>query len=137
MDDPRPVRLRPHHILCLRTFIGKGYDEAFVDNMYEVQDRIEERGAVIQLVKGCDDICVACPHRTDEACEFGASVDRKDTSVLSFLDLIAGTSIIASELGRMLEDRLQEISDIRDVCSECDWNGLCNDQLGLEKDAHR
>lgn len=30
---PDPVRYRPHHFLCSLGYEGKGYSEAFTDNM--------------------------------------------------------------------------------------------------------
>jgi hypothetical protein len=121
-----PIRLRPHHILCTRTFTGSGYNEAFVDNMYFVLDRMNERGAVIQLTVGCDDICAQCPHVVDGVCEFGRSVDNKDASILAFLDLLAGTSYKASELRSLLEERLETVDDVGAICGECDWSETCN-----------
>jgi len=125
----RPIRLRPHHILCTRTFTGSGYNEAFVDNMYFVLDRMNERGAVIELTVGCDDICAQCPHVVDGACEFGRSVEKKDASVLEFLDLIEGVSHKASEIRSLLEERLETVDDVALICGECDWSGLCNKAL--------
>ena len=126
MESKRPINLRPHHLLCLRTFVGEGYDEAFVDNMYYVHDRLDERGVSVLVVSGCDDICAACPHKKGDVCEFGGSVDSKDASVLRFLDIISGTSYRASELRELVEEKLLAIEDIGSVCDQCDWSETCN-----------
>jgi uncharacterized protein len=125
----RTLNLRPHHILCLRMFIGKGYDERFVDNMYFIQDRMEEKGVIISLASRCDDICSACPHAIVDVCEFDASVKKKDAAVLTFLDIPDGIRIGSRELRVMLEERLADLTDIGKVCGDCDWSSLCNEQL--------
>ena len=50
------VRLRPHHLLCLLTYVGKGYSAAFVAN-YDAIARRLSRGEHIEIVDGPDDIC--------------------------------------------------------------------------------
>ncbi len=36
------VRLRTHHLLCLLTYVGRGYSPAFVENMDQVAARLSE-----------------------------------------------------------------------------------------------
>lgn len=43
LESERPVRLRPHHLLCMQTFVGNGYSEAFVENMKQVLARLAFR----------------------------------------------------------------------------------------------
>ncbi len=50
------VRLRGHHLLCMLTFVGKGYSPAFVENYDRIAGRLSE-GEDILLVDGPDDIC--------------------------------------------------------------------------------
>ncbi len=50
------VRLRAHHLLCMLTYVGKGYSPAFVEN-YEVIAARLSAGEEIELVAGPDDIC--------------------------------------------------------------------------------
>jgi hypothetical protein len=50
------VRLRGHHLLCLLTFVGKGYTPAFTANYRRIVARLNE-GAAVELVDGPDDIC--------------------------------------------------------------------------------
>jgi hypothetical protein len=56
------ITLRPHHLLCIRNFIGKGYSKDFVDNMKSLINTLEENPNQKVLIKsGLDDICKKCP----------------------------------------------------------------------------
>ena len=47
------IHLRPHHLLCLQAFRGKGYSESFVKKMTEVHARLRENPKLeIRLAKG-------------------------------------------------------------------------------------
>ena len=48
------VRLRPHHLLCLLTYVGKGYSPAFTANYDAIAMRIEQ-GEELLIVSGPDD----------------------------------------------------------------------------------
>ena len=50
------IRLRAHHLLCLLTYVGKGYSPAFTANYDAIAERLS-RGEDILLVSGPDDIC--------------------------------------------------------------------------------
>ena len=34
------LHLRPHHLLCLQTFVGRGYSEEFVEHMTLVKKQL-------------------------------------------------------------------------------------------------
>ena len=50
------VRLRAHHLLCMLTYIGKGYGTAFTDNMTVIAGRVSA-GENVEIVDGPDEIC--------------------------------------------------------------------------------
>ena len=50
------IRLRPHHLLCLLTYSGKGYSAAFTANYDVIAGRISQ-GEDVLIVEGPDDIC--------------------------------------------------------------------------------
>lgn len=60
------MKLRPHHLMCIQSYVGKGYDEDFVKVMdkitYELRNNKEY---LINIVFSTDDICVACPNMLD------------------------------------------------------------------------
>ncbi len=60
------IQLRGHHLCCLLTYVGKGYNPDFIKNIDSVVGKIAQ-GAEVVIVRDFDDICTlsgkgACPH---------------------------------------------------------------------------
>ena len=63
------LHLRPHHLLCLQTFVGRGYSEEFVKNMTLVKRQLTTNTRTpITLLSGADDLCAHCPSCVDGQC---------------------------------------------------------------------
>ena len=70
------IHLRPHHLLCLLTYVGKGYGDAFIRNYDRIAQRLS-MGEAIMVVDGPDDICA--PLLTDlDACLLYTSPSPRD-----------------------------------------------------------
>ncbi len=69
------VRLRPHHLLCVPTYVGKGYGPAFTANMTAVAERLCA-GEDIELVAEPDDICAPLRGVPDPHCHRASIVER-------------------------------------------------------------
>jgi len=123
------VRLRGHHLLCMLTYIGKGYSPAFVEN-YEAITGHLSNGEDIEIVDGPDDICQPLLCESDCHC-FNASVAVRDRlameaiSGLFGLVISAGSrlSLDAVQLGRMRAAFAD--GSIRKACKSCEWSELC------------
>src|SRR5260221_2372058 len=50
------IRLRPHHLLCMLTYAGRGYTPRFTSGMDDLMRRLGS-GEEITLIDGPDDIC--------------------------------------------------------------------------------
>lgn len=60
------IRLRPHHLLCLQTFVGHGYSPDFTKHMTYVKSLLTaDPNTAITLVAGPDDLCGHCPNCVD------------------------------------------------------------------------
>jgi uncharacterized protein len=128
------VRLRPHHLLCMLTYVGKGYSPAFVEN-YEVIAARLSAGEEIELVAGPDDICG--PLTTDpEAHCHGASVIERDRAATEAVARLIGSPL---NLGARITpspallSRLRKTfatGEIRAACSGCEWSDLCDSVAG-------
>jgi hypothetical protein len=130
MSKMREVRLRHHHLLCTRTFGGRGYDYRFVANMEEVVENLRSpEGLAVRIGVGCDDICAHCPNAVRGLCKDHDSVVEKDRSAALFLDLPDEGTFQAGPLLERVEERLLSLDDIRLVCGECEWAELCNEWL--------
>ena len=63
------ICLRPHHLLCLQTFVGHGYSPEFTAHMTIVQKQLTTDPLTpITLVNGPDDLCGHCPNCVDGSC---------------------------------------------------------------------
>lgn len=124
------VRLRPHHLLCLLTYVGKGYSPAFVDNYDRIAARLTG-GEDILIVEEPDDICRPLLEDVDPHCrqESVAARDRQaahDVGRLLDMDIVAGLRMTLT--GGLLEQMRQAFSTghSRSACAGCEWGELCS-----------
>ncbi|WP_159947098.1 DUF1284 domain-containing protein [Rhizobium sp. 18065] len=124
------VRLRAHHLLCMLTYVGKGYSPAFVDNYEAIAARLSA-GEEIEIVDGPDDICApllsgAQPHCLGDGV---AERDRKAAEAVAaclVMTVAAGTRVKPSGSLLLHLRRTFAEGDIRTACSGCEWSGLCD-----------
>ena len=125
------VALRAHHLLCMLTYVGKGYSPEIAHNFDGIVRRLAA-GEAIDLVDGPDAICAplcesegACAH-----CH-SAGVRVRDQRAAQELALLLGRPLgVGSRLqldGALLARlRTAYISgQIRGACAGCEWSDLC------------
>lgn len=123
------VRLRGHHLLCMLTYIGKGYSPAFVENYDEIAGQLSA-GTDILLVDGPDDICQPLLCASDCHCQAKSVVNRdrlalEAVSNLLTLDLKAGTRLsLTAELLKKMRTAFAN-GTVRAACRDCEWSPLC------------
>ena len=128
------VILRAHHLLCLRGFVGMGYNEDFVQNMTQIKERLEG-GEDVVIVDACDDICGSCPNIKNEVCQIsGASseeeMQRMDRAIIELADIRAGEECVGdavyeySELRQIVDANIPP-QGMKAVCGECRWLEHC------------
>lgn len=133
-----PVQLRGHHFLCILTYRGKGYTDAFVARMSGLVAAINA-GRPVQLVSGPDDICAGL---TDQ-CRLDVNHDcaARDILRLDKLAVDAVSALLKRDLttARTLhEDDVETLrkayahGTIRAACSGCSWKNFC-DKIVEEK----
>ncbi len=123
-------RIRPHHLLCLSFFEGKGYSPAFVQNTSEILARLNQN-ATVDLTEGMDDICAACPHNQQGICESQDKVLRYDTAVLDELGLTPGERVSWNRLHEDTFYRLIQNGRFTALCGDCEWADLCTALAGV------
>jgi len=130
----RPVRYRPHHLLCSLGFQGKGYSPAFVANMAAIVDgRLRADGGdavVIEITGAADDICAPCPRRRGSRCEAQTRVAALDTRHARALGLFAGTRLTWGEARARIARRVAP-GALASLCAGCQWleHGICEAAL--------
>ncbi|WP_077369623.1 DUF1284 domain-containing protein [Anaerosalibacter sp. Marseille-P3206] len=120
------ICLRPHHLMCIQSYIGKGYSEEFVKNMDIVVGSLREnKDQIIRLVEGNDHVCSHCPHNIDgRKCESDEKVVTMDRKVLKYLEITPG-EYSYSQLFNRLKEKLTDEA-FRDICGDCEWYELCH-----------
>lgn len=125
------VRLRGHHLLCMLTYIGKGYSPAFVVNYDTIAGRLS-RGEDILLVNGPDDICQ--PLLCDYDCHcFNASVTMRDNQALKAVSALLRKQLTAGSTLHLDAHDLEKMRTaftagaIRSACNNCEWSDLCTE----------
>ena len=124
------IRLRPHHFLCMLTFVGEGYSPRFVANYGRIIDR-SRSGERIVLVEGPDDICAPLlstqdPHCHNDSVKLRDVKALADVAALTGLELQAGSELVldAAQIARLQAEFAA--GAIRKACGGCQWSGLCD-----------
>lgn len=123
-SKPFPVRLRPHHGLCLQFFKGKGYSSGFTAHMEQVKRKLEDGGRV-KIVKTADEICSHCPNLQEGCCVTDVKVREYDRRVAECCGLKAGMELNWEELSALVGFRILEAEGRERICPDCQWSDIC------------
>ena len=123
------VRLRPHHLLCVLTYVGRGYSPGFTANMTRVAERLGA-GEDIELIAGPDDICAPLLADPDPHCHRPSITERdraaaRDLSGLLGFEIRTGARLVLDEnvIHRLRAAFASGTS--RSACTGCEWVDLC------------
>ena len=119
------MEIRPHHVLCAHFFIGKGYDEQFVEHMKKTLAALNHSGAAVTLTSECDELCRQCPNNQNGVCDADCKVRAIDRRVIEALWIHFGETVLWSDLYLLAERRILEPGMLKDVCRDCEWIALC------------
>ncbi len=138
------LKIRPHHILCMRAYSGNGYSEEFKMKMEgiikEIQayneflqvDNLKEEIKEVELVFYTDSICEKCPNKLGEnLCSSQEKVNLLDFKVINHFNLKEGIYNYKDLEDLVYESINEDIFD--DICKECEWYGItnCKDYIKL------
>ena len=127
-----PLRLRPHHGLCIYYFRGSGYSEEFTEHMKEVIRSLKDNPRII-LTVGEDEVCSSCPNRTPRGCSESQKAESYDRKVLELCGLFGSQNgpggseneLRWEEFRQAVVSRIIRAGKRREVCGNCEWDGLC------------
>lgn len=138
------LKIRPHHILCMRAYSGNGYSEEFkikiegiikeiqAYNEFLQVDNLKEEIKEVELVFYTDSICEKCPNKLGEnLCSSQEKVNLLDFKVINHFNLKEGIYNY-KDLEDLVYESINEcIFD--DICKECEWYGItnCKDYIKL------
>ena len=118
--------LRGHHLLCLKGFQGYGYDEAFVENMKDINFKRKLPETKISLTSSPDDICKACPNLKNNLCGDETQNERivkMDMEVLKKLD--TSKEYCSEELFEKIDEIFNTEESVSKICFNCLWHEKC------------
>lgn len=131
----RNIRLRPHHlVLCLQTYSGAGYSEAFVANMTDIAQRLNA-GAAVEIVHGPDDICAPMLKDGERFHCYDADVFSQDHLALQALNRVLGTTFKAGDFFHPDPDDWVKLRTayrngiLREGCRGCSWVERCDESV--------
>ncbi|WP_428646582.1 DUF1284 domain-containing protein [Roseibium sp.] len=125
------VSIRAHHLLCILTYLGKGYSTRFVGNYNRIVKRINS-GEPLLLVEGPDEICGPMLGEEGCHCHNDSVRDRDRTAAVEIgkalgLHLNADASFVLTA-GQLADCRKAFAQGtIRSACSGCEWAEFCSD----------
>ena len=120
------LTLRGHHLLCLKGFQGYGYDEAFVENMSDINLKRKLKTTTITLTDKKDDICSACPNLKDNLCKNkmnNEKIVKMDKAVLKHFETSKCYNSI--ELFDKIDEIYNSKESVSKICFECMWHEKC------------
>ncbi|MEM9633766.1 MAG: DUF1284 domain-containing protein [Pseudomonadota bacterium] len=124
------VSIRAHHLLCMLTYLGKGYTPAFVGNYNLVVKRLNA-GEEIDLISGPDDICQ--PMLGEPGCHcHSQSVRDRDDQALSDIGHCLGRGLRPGDILVLSPDDVELLrheftsGSLRTACTGCEWYELCS-----------
>ena len=127
----KTINLRPHHLLCISFFKGKGYSDEFVSNMNRIASTLNEhKDILISLVSEEDDLCAHCPNNQNGICTAEDKSSRYDQLTLSALsiDTNSHSQILYSKLRALADERIINCGKRENICGDCEWTNLCHKQ---------
>lgn len=127
----KTIKLRPHHLLCIAFFKGKGYSDEFVSNMTSIVSALKEnKDTPISLISGEDDLCAHCPNNQNGICTDDDKSSRYDQLTLSALgiDTNPDSAITYSILRALADKRIINCGKRENICGDCEWTSLCHKQ---------
>jgi len=131
------IRLRPHHLLCMLTYAGRGYTPRFTSGMDDLMARLGA-GEEIILVEGPDDICAPWLAEAAEGADIRAphcheaSIAGRDSQAAADVGRLLEREIASGSKLRLDADlltrlrRAYQADTIRSGCTACEWKPFCD-----------
>lgn len=120
------LEIRPHHFLCMKAFVGKGYSKEFVENMRRTIEILKnDKNQTIKIIYGLDNLCSKCPNNTDEKlCSTNEKVMTMDKKVMDYFNIDCGEYKYDEIMDLIYNNINEEI--LHDICANCNWYNKTN-----------
>ncbi len=120
------IRIRPHHVLCIQNFTGKGYDKDFTNNMKNVITMLNNNpDTLIRLFPEEDCLCAECPHNFG-GCHKKEQVRIIDKKMLDSCGYKSGEVVSWNDVTLKVKSAVFKAGRLREICGSCQWADICN-----------
>ena len=134
MGARKILSLRPHHLLCIQNYTGKGYDDDFTKNLNRIVRIFAGNPEMrIKLCEGPDDICKSCPNMQEGKCTNEEMITRKDTEVTEVCGITPGHYYRFNEVTATIRKEFLTAEVFDKTCKDCSWYELCKRTLEGEE----
>ena len=123
--------IRPHHLLCLQFFEGKGYSEEFVENMTEIHRTLHSENPTVIITEGVDDLCRKCPNSENGKCVKESSICENDNRTLEALNIKVNDRMKWNSINSEVKEKILDKHLVKDVCRTCRWSVICDKYIFL------
>ena len=120
------LKLRGHHLLCLKGFQGYGYNENFTKNMIKINNKRKDNSTIVTLINSPDDICLSCPNLKNNLCkneDVNERIVKMDNEVLNHLNQEQDYNSV--ELFEKIDEIFNTKESISKICLNCIWHEKC------------
>lgn len=124
-------KIRAHHGLCVKHFIGKGYNDAFSKNMYSVVESLKEN-PIVEIVCGKDIICDCCPNLSGQKCKSYFKTAEYDKKVFDLCNINPNDKFSWNDYQNIIEDKIIKSNMLYFICGDCEWFYICNSNYYLK-----
>ena len=118
--------IRPHHLLCLQFFEGKGYSKEFVENMTDVHRALHSDNPSVVIADGVDDLCDKCPNNENGKCVKESSLCENDKRTLKALNIKVNDRMKWNSINRKVKEKILDKHLVKEVCRTCRWSDICD-----------
>ena len=118
------LNLRPHHLFCIKKYIGKGYSDAFCLNMYRIIDSLNKEDFI--LVDHKDDVCKACPNLILGRCITARKVNKFDENAKKALNIEINKTYNIKDLDEKVTSIINDNEQFNNICPNCEWKDICH-----------
>lgn len=117
--------IRPHHMLCLQFFEGKGYSDDFVRNMTNIKSKLDRENPILNIVHCTDDICADCPKKINKKCINEESVQGHDDRVYKKIAEDVGDCARWEDIKQAVYKNIIDAGNMKEICQDCSWSYIC------------
>ena len=128
-------KIRPHHLLCMRAYIGSWYSEEFkiriekvikelkVTNEFLQVENINDERKEVAMIFSTDSLCEKCPNKLCEnKCASQEKVSLIDEKMIKYFSIKEGIQNYIDLENQVYNKINEEIFD--DICKECEWYNM-------------